>query len=288
MSQNNLQINTPKIDIRKIFREKNPGLAPYIPGFIYRYLDRILHVDSTNEFLEKHGQKRGVDFAVASITEFNISKKIIGFEHLPARKKILFASNHPLGGFDGMLLITVLGNKYPEIKVLVNDILTNIENMNEVFVPVNKHGRQSGEAVKRIEGIFESGDPVLTFPSGLVSRKNNGIIRDPEWKKNFIAKAVQHHRDIIPVHVSGRCTNFFYRLANIRKFLGIKANLEMFFLPDETYRHKNENITVIFGKPIPWETFDKRHSFPEWAKIVQNLVYQLPEDSEADISILLS
>ena len=266
------------IDIKKIFKEKNPGLAPYIPGFVYSYLDRILHIEFINYFLEKHGNKYGFEFAEASIQEFNISKDIIGFDNIPESNHVIFASNHPLGGFDGMLLITLLGKKFPGLKVLVNDILTNITNMNEIFIPINKHGKQSIEAVRKIEEIFKAGHPVLTFPSGLVSRKRKGIIRDPEWKKNFVTKAIRHKRDIIPVHVSGRCTNFFYRLANIRKFLKIKANLEMFFLPDETYRHRNEHIRVIFGQPISWKRLDKSKDHSEWAKEIQNFVYELPKN----------
>jgi 1-acyl-sn-glycerol-3-phosphate acyltransferase len=280
MNKSSSNGKTRSVNIRQIFKEKNPRLAPYIPGFLYAYLDRMLHVDFINYFLKKHGGKYGIDFAAASIEEFNITKDVIGFERIPGRKNLIFASNHPLGGFDGMLLITLLGDKFPEIKVLVNDILTNIENMDEVFVPINKHGRQSIDAVRRIEDIFKSGVPVLTFPSGLVSRRKKGLIRDPEWKKNFISKAVQYERDVIPIHVSGRCTNFFYRLANLRKFLGIKANIEMFYLPDETYRHRNEKIRVIFGHPISWQTFDKRRNHAGWAKTVQDFVYALSDNPD--------
>jgi putative hemolysin len=275
-----------EVNIRKIFKEKNPGLAPYIPGFAYSYLDRILHVDFINYFLKKHGDKRGVEFARASIEEFNISKEVIGYKKIPDKKEILFASNHPLGGFDGMLLISILGKKFPGIKVLVNDILMNIENMDDVFVPINKHGKQSSEAVRKIEEIFQQDLPVLTFPSGLVSRKKKGVIRDPEWKKNFIAKAVQHKRDIIPVHVSGRCTDFFYRLANLRKMLGINSNIEMFYLPDETYKHRGEHIRIIFGKPIPWEMIDKRMSYAEWARKIQDYVYALPASPESSFQVI--
>ncbi len=266
-----------RINIRDIFKEKNPKLAPFIPGFIYSWLSRILHLDFVNYFLDKHGDKRGIEFALASLEEFNITLELKGEENLPGNGRFIFVSNHPLGGFDGMILITILAKKYQNLKVLVNDILMNIQNMDDIFVPINKHGKQSFEAVREIEEIFRSDHQVLTFPSGLVSRKKNGIIRDPEWKKNFISKSVKHKRDVVPVFVSGRCTNFFYRLARLRKLLGIKANLEMFFLPDETYRHKNEKITVIIGKPLSWEIFDKRHSYSEWARRVQDYVYTLPE-----------
>ncbi len=174
------------------------------------------------------------------------------------------------------MLLTVLQKKYKNLKVLVNDILMNIRTMDGIFVPINKHGKQSTEAVRQIDDIFKSDYQVLTFPAGLVSRKHHGVIRDPEWKKNFITKAVRSKRDIVPIHVSGRCTNFFYFMANLRKFLRIKSNLEMMLLPDETYRHRNEHIMITIGYPVKWQTFDNRFSPAEWAAKMQDYVYTLP------------
>jgi putative hemolysin len=98
---------------------------------------------------------------------------------------------------------------------------------------------------------------------------------DLEWQKSFIRKSVQYKRDVVPVHISGRNTNFFYRLANIRKLLGIKVNLEMFYLVDETYKHRNKRIAITFGKPIPWQTFDKSKTYKEWAHWVKEKVYHM-------------
>jgi putative hemolysin len=174
-----------------------------------------------------------------------------------------------------MILITILHKKYQNIKVLTNDILLNVKNMDNVFVPINKHGKQSTQAAREIDRLFREDMPVLTFPAGLVSRRKNGIIRDLKWKKNFISKAIKHQRDVIPIYVSGRCTNFFYNLSNFRKFLGIKSNIEMLYLADETYKHRNEKITVKIGKPIPWKTFDKSKTPADWAIKIQDYVYKM-------------
>jgi putative hemolysin len=123
---------------------------------------------------------------------------------------------------------------------------------------------------------MNSENQILTFPAGLVSRKRRGKIRDVEWKKSFISKAVQYKRDIIPIHVSGRCSDFFYNLANLRKFLGIRSNIEMFYLPDETYRHKNEHIEISIGPPVTWQTFEGSRKPVEWALLMQDYVYSLP------------
>lgn len=267
--------NSPKIDIKNVFYSKNPRLARLIPWFVYGYLKRIIHEDFINDFLSRHGAKQDLEFVEASIQEFGVTIEVTGTENLPQSGKFIFVSNHPLGGFDGIVIMKVISRHYKSFKFLVNDILMNIKNLNGLFIPINKHGKQGAESAKQIEETFLSDAQVLTFPAGLVSRKIKGQIVDLPWHKNFIVKAVQYQRDVIPIHMSGRNTGFFYRLANFRKFLGIKANIEMLYLADETYKHRNKHLVVKFGKPIPWQTFDKSKKPNEWAKWVKEKVYEL-------------
>jgi len=270
--------NYKPLDVRDILKEKNPSAARVIPGFVYNFLNRILRMDFTNEILYNHGYKRGVEFSKSTIDFFNVTVDVNGRENLPEGGRYIFPANHPLGGFDGGLIFRELSNKYNKINVLVNDILMNVRNMEGTFIPINKHGAQASENVRRINEVFDSQAQVITFPAGLVSRRRKGIIRDPDWNKNFISKSIQYQRDIVPIHISGRNSDFFYNLANLRKFLRIKTNLEMFFLPNETYKHRNKHYTINIGRPIPYTTFTKAHSYKEWAKMVQDHVYCLPED----------
>ncbi len=277
--------NFKPIIIKDLFIDKNPKLARWIPGFVYRTLSRILRIDFMNDpILYNHGYKKDVDFARASIDVFNVTLDVKGREHLPGEGRFIFVANHPLGGFDGMMIISELSRNYPRLKVLVNDLLTNVKNMDGIFVPINKHGAQAMDNVRRINAIFDSVEQVMSFPAGLVSRRKKGVIRDIEWQKSIITKAKQAKRDIIPIHVSGRCSNFFYNLANTRKFLGIKANLEMFFLPNESYKHRNKHFVITFGKPIPYQTFDKRFSPVQWAARVKDYTYSLVENPEGEFS----
>ena len=284
MEDNNQSPNELRIDVRKVFRKKNPTMGRMVPGFIYRYIERIIHQDFVNDFLRRHGHKKGVDFIHASIREFNVELIIRGEENIPDTGRFIFASNHPLGGFDGIILIEIVSRKYAQIKFLVNDILMAMGPLSDHFVAINKHGGQSREVIQELDKIYQSDTQVLTFPSGLVSRKIKGVVQDLPWQKSFIAKAVQYKRDIIPVHFSGRNTNFFYNLANFRKFLRIKWNLEMFYLVDETYKHRNKTIHVTFGKPIPYSTFNKSKANIQWADEIRSLVYALPAGNGASPS----
>lgn len=264
-----------KINIKEVFYSKNARLARLLPGFFFNYLERIIHQDFINDFLSNHGDKIGVDFAEASIKEFNITSEVIGEERIPKAGRFIFASNHPLGGFDALLLLSWINKYFNEVKFLVNDILMNLKNLRPLFIPINKHGGQSRKSVDLINDTYISNKQIITFPAGLVSRKRKGIITDPAWHKSFIQKAIKYKRDIIPIHVSGRNTNFFYNLANLRKFLGIRANIEMLYLVDETYKHRNKHIKIHFGEPIPFHTFDKSRKPEEWAQFVKSKVYEM-------------
>ena len=232
------------IKLREVFASKSPKLSKLIPGFIYKWIDRIIHIDYINDFLSRNGHLMGVNFIKAVIIEFNIREHIYGFENIPDSGKFIFASNHLLGGFDGMLLGKIVNSKLGDIRFLSNDILMSITQMQPLFVPVNKHGGQLKEVARIMHETYNSEAQVIIFPAGLASRKVRGKIADLEWKKHFITKSIQYKRDVIPVFVGGCNSNRFYIIAKIRKFLRIKWNLEMFFLPDETIRRRDSDIYV--------------------------------------------
>lgn len=264
------------IYIEQVFKSKNPRVARMIPGFIYSFLKRLIHQDSINEFIERYGDRKGLDFADGMMEYLQISYDIVGEENLPSPDgRYIFVSNHPLGGPDGVILISFLGKHYPHLKFLVNDILLNLKNLNNIFLPINKHGSLAKEAVTAIEEAYASDCQIIMFPAGMVSRKTKGVIQDLEWQKSFVAKARQHHRDIIPIFISGQNSHFFYNLANFRKKIHIKANLEMLCLPDETFKKKGQHFTIHIGRPIPWQRLDKSKKPTEWAAVIREQVYHL-------------
>ncbi len=266
-----------RIDIDRVLRDKAPTYYNKIPRFFISWLKRTVHQDDINGILERNQGVEGVDFMRALVDkEFRLTLQAKGEENIPRSGKFVFASNHPLGGLDGICLSALLGEKYEgRIKYLVNDVLYYIEPLKPIFVPINKYGAQAKASAKAINEAYASDNQIITFPAGLCSRKQNGKIADLEWMKNFIIKAVEFQRDIIPVHFEGRNSNFFYNLANFRKALGIKFNAELIYLPGEMFKNKDETFTITFGKPIPWQTFDKTKTPAEWALFVKEKVYSL-------------
>lgn len=263
------------IDIDEVIASKSPKLLKVIPQFLRNYLKRIVHQVEINEIIEKYGDKEGVEFIDEVLRMMNVAYTVDGLGNIDANGRYLFASNHPLGGLDGMILIHLLGQKFESVKFPVNDLLMHVKQLQSVFLPVNKHGAQLAQNARLLENSYASSTQILYFPAGLCSRRQKGEIADLEWKKSFITKSVKHHRDVVPVYFSGQNSNFFYNLAKLRTFLKIKVNLEMLFLVDEMFKQKEKNITVRIGQPIPFQTFNSKKRPAEWAKWVKNIAYQM-------------
>ncbi|WP_209330817.1 1-acyl-sn-glycerol-3-phosphate acyltransferase [Lunatimonas salinarum] len=273
-----MEDNKKFIDIQKVIGDKNPALLKWMPGFVLSYIKRIAHEKDINEIMAKHGNLRGLDFVDALVDEFGVEVVLQGAENIPLDRPVIFASNHPLGGLDGIVLMHALGKYRKDLKFLVNDILLNIPNFEGLFVPVNKHGGHGKRGVERIEHTYASEEAVLIFPAGLVSRKQESGIKDLEWKKSFISKSKKYKKDVVPVYMDGKNSSFFYGLANFRKKMGVKANVEMFYLADEMFGQRNKKISVHVGKPISYQYFDDSKSDRYWAEVVKNKVYDMALD----------
>lgn len=273
MSENDLF----RIDIRQVLKNKAP--KTWVPGFVINYLKKIAHEDDLNKLLQATAGKKNLDFIDGALDYLNIRMDIVGKENLPPKgKKYIFAGNHPLGGLDGVATGLFIGREYDgKVRFFANDILMNLEPLSEMFIPINKVGSQNKNYAASLREAYESDDQLITYPAGMCSRKQKGAICDMEWKKNFIVKSIEYQRDVVPVYFEGRNSNFFYNLANIRKRLHIKFNIEMMYLVDELFKKQNSHFKIHVGKTIPWQTFDKSKTQTEWAAWVKDIVYKMAE-----------
>lgn len=267
------------IDIDKILASKMGKKVKFVPKFLVRWLKHIIHEDEVNRFLWESRDKSGTEWLTECVRYLDMDLRIEGLENLPDKndgKLYTFVSNHPLGGQDGVALGSIIGKHYDgNFRYLVNDLLLNLPGLAPVSIGINKTGKQSRDFPRMVEAGFQSNNHMLMFPAGLNSRKINGIIHDLPWKKTFISKSVEYKRDVVPIYFSGRNSERFYRIANWQKKLGLKINIAMLFLVDEMYRNVHKSFTVKIGKPIPWQTFDKSKTPVEWAKFVEDKVYEL-------------
>lgn len=269
-----------KIDLDAVMKSRAGKYNRFIPRFMVSWLKKVICQDDLNLMLSVNAGKTGGDFCRGVIDHLEVNPIFHGEENLPSTPRVTFVSNHPLGGLDGMILIDYVCRRYPgtEPKFIVNDLLTTIEPLNNVFLPVNKHGAQSRKNSRIIDEAFAGDSPMLVFPAGLCSRRgDNGLIADLKWHKMFVKKSIEHNRIVIPVYFRGQNSSFFYNFARLRSLSGMKFNIEMVLLPSEVFKSRGKTFDIFFGTPLSTDAL-KNGSAEEVAAEIRKLVYGLNPD----------
>lgn len=267
-----------EINVEEVIRQRLPRYNRFIPRCLIRRLERTICQDELNKLLRDNFPKRDAEFCRGVINDLKVSVNFLNIENIPPieHSRVLFVSNHPLGGLDGIALIDFVERHYgiaPQF--IVNDLLSAIEPLSDTFIPINKHGAQSRKAVEALDNAFASDRPLIMFPAGLVSRRGKkGVIADLQWQKMFVAKAKEYKRDIIPLHFYGENSSFFYKFAKFRQRIGMKFNIEMIYLPREVFRSKGKSFDVVVGKPISYSSLDDMPPMQK-AQQIRQLIYSL-------------
>ncbi len=263
------EITKETISLDKVLADK--GIKA--PRWVVKLLNRFLHVDEINSVLYNNRDKEGVDFAVATMEYLGINVEVVNPGRIPVDGNPIVVANHPLGGPDGIALIAAIGKVRSDVKFPVNDFLMHVTPLKQIFVPIDKvHGNRNTAA--GINEAFASNNILLYFPAGLCSRRIKGKIMDLEWKATVVKKAIEHHRDIIPVSIEARNRRRFYTIANLRKRLGIKFNFEMALLPAEMFAQKGKTFRMTVGEPIPWQQFADGKPARVWAEELRQQIYR--------------
>src|SRR5574344_974723 len=260
------------IDVKKVIASKSKRLSRFIPEFVVKYLEKIIHQSEINDLLCKYGNLEGVEFASKVLESLNVGANVryLSESEIMSGGRYIFVSNHPLGGLDGMVLISEIGKKFG-----VNDFLMNIGPLESIFVPVNKVGGMTRSYSDSINNLYLSQNQILYFPAGICSRRIKGEITDLRWQTSFYKKALTSGREIVPIYFSGRNSNFFYRLAKFRKLIGLKFNIEMLFLPDEMFRQRNSCFEVVVGVPEKPKKYRDRRELQKFCDEIRDKVFSL-------------
>lgn len=263
------------IDLAKSIKESDSDFLKKFPGFIVRWLEKIIKQDELNYVIEKYKDLEGADFHRAIIKEFNITLEVEGLENLPENGKCFFVSNHPFGIVDGLILTKTVIEKYGTFKAIGNESFQFVPNLRPYIALVNPYGMSSKTYVTELEKIYQSDVPITHFPAGIVSRRYDGKVQDQAWQKSFITRSVSCQRDIVPFYFHGQNSRLFYGINQFRRAFGIKTNIELALLPRELFLKRNKKIKYTIGKPISWQKFVSSHTHVQWAQKVRDHVYKM-------------
>ena len=275
------QETTMRIDVDEVLRQRLPRHYKYIPKFLIRWVERTICQERMNELLVHLEGKKDAECCRKLMSLLNITVNVNGEEKLPSpeNRRVVIVSNHPLGGLDGIAYIDYITRVYGgKVNFIVNDILMVLKPLHGVFLPINKHGKQSRQSFKAIEEAFAGNDPIIIFPAGLVSRRSkDGGIADLRWQKMFVNKCIEHQRDVIPMFFGGENSAYFYNFAKWRKRIGLKFNIEMVYLPREMCQSENAVYSINIGDTISWESLKPAEgkNTQDVADQVREIVYKL-------------
>lgn len=264
-----------KIDLDAVLRSRLPRHYRFIPSFLVKGLERLIRQDELNRLLRLYGDRRGGEFCRAVLDDLNVTYTVEGTPPADG-SSVIFASNHPLGALDGIILIDWASRLYgPDVKFVVNDLLMAIEPLRDVFLPINKHGRQSRHSSELIDEGMHSPATMIVFPAGLVSRRLKEGIADLRWQKMFVNKALESGRKIVPVKFEGENSSFFYNFAKLRERSGVKFNIEMALLPREIFRCRGRRFIIRLGNPIDSGELKGGAEALREAQRIREIVYSL-------------
>lgn len=265
------------LDLNEIL---GPKMSAKLPGFVKRFLARRLHIKQINDCIMKAEHYAGAGFFDEALDYIGITYKVRGEEKLDLSKKYLFACNHPLGGPEALIIGSIFRKIYGDgFMVPSNQILYNMKPLQEFFVPVSVGGRQGRGIAEKIAGMFESDRQVLVFPAGLCAKSIKGVVTEMPWKKMFITQSRKYERDVVPVHISGHNSKWYFFLSWLSRTLKLKFNIGMLYLVDELFGQKGNEFVITFGKPVPYESFDSSKTDLQWADEVKNIVKNLASDN---------
>ena len=219
-----------------------------VPRALLRPLERLLHIDELNDIISVGRGLAPQQFLQYVLRRFDVSCSVHYMTRLAADRYI-FVANHPFGALDGMLLADTLLQRWGDVGVVVNDMLSHIAPLSELWIPVNKYGRQHSAQLyhKSLSSVTKQ---ILTFPAGLCSRWSDSRVVDLEWQSRFVRDAERYDRRVVPIYVAGELSQRFYNIYRLRCALRISVNVELLLLVDELFRQRGSRVPIVVGQPI--------------------------------------
>ncbi len=223
--------------------------SPWIKKPAISMLKKLTHEEEVNRFLNKHQHLQGFDFIDQVFDYFNFSYSVSHSDryNIPASGRLVIVANHPLGALDGLALLKLVGEVRRDVKIIVNDVLTQFNAIDNLLLPVDNLNKSTQKSsIRAIINGLEDEQAVIVFPAGEVSRIRPNGVRDGKWSAGFLSFAKKTEAPILPIHVSARNSSLFYSSSMVYK------PLSGMLLAHEMFNKHSKTIGFRIGAPIPY------------------------------------
>ena len=185
---------------------------------------------------------------LTNMLKFNLD--IRNIELVPKYGPIILAGNHPTGLTDGIVMFEVMKDRRPDYTLYANiDMIKLSKGFEDIIIPVdwnddNKNIGKSKEILKRTKETLNEGKCLLVFPSSRLSKRKGFKLFERPWLNTIIKLSKKYNAPIIPFHMDGHNSLFYY-------FLDIfNEELKSISLFSELVNKKEFKYTITFGRQI--------------------------------------
>lgn len=246
-----------------------------VKSSLIRFLKYLFHEREFNQFEKTYPHLTGIDFVEQVLEYFEFSYLVNDREkhNIPHQGGVVGISNHPIGSLDGLALLKLFAGIRQDVKVVANELLWAIKPLRPQLLPVNNmNGKTPKENMKAIEEHVKSGGALLIFPAGEVSRLGPKGVMDGKWRSGFLRFARKAQVPVVPMHVDGKNSLFFYALSMFAK------PISTLWLIDEMFKQAKRDIRIRIGSPIPYSDYQKLDMEDErLINLFKKHVYSLPK-----------
>ncbi|NEG92595.1 lysophospholipid acyltransferase family protein [Leclercia adecarboxylata] len=214
-----------------------------------RLLKKLFHEEEFRQFAADHRHLKGLDMVEQVLEHLDILCTLPAhdLEQIPAHGPLIVMANHPTGTLDGLALLYAVSRVRRDVKVVTNRMLTHLEPLSSLFIPVDNIGGQMAKSsFTLMEQHLQHAGVLIFFPAGEVSRPTRTGIRDKKWHPGFIKLAGKFRAPLLPVNIHARNSLLFYASTLLA------PNLSMLLLMQQMFRRRHSRLPVKIGQQIGW------------------------------------
>ena len=242
----------------------------------------IAKVNAGHDRLDQAGIPYGPPFAHAILEEIGVDFRVGNperLESLPEGPFIVIA-NHVYGHIDGICLVDLLGERRPETKVMVNEMLTWIPGLAPNFIAVNPVTAASkGISDTSINGVknalthLREGGPLCLFPAGAVADlkpRERWTLSERDWQDAAVRLIRKARVPVVPVRFFDRNSRFYYALGLI------DYRVRFVRLFHELFNKRGTCPRVGIGSPISVQEQEQYTDLQAFKAFLRSSVYEMP------------
>lgn len=235
------------------FPIRNPAIKWFVEWFTGLGILKAWYEDWIGQPVEKRDGAAFLEYTLAKLGATLAIGPADRLKDIPASGPIIFISNHPLGGLDGMLLTQKLLEVRPDLKVLTNEHLQIFPEFADLFIGVDVLSddarRTNSTGIRHLGRHLDKGGAALIFPGKIVSQISLPSLKiaDIKWTPMVARLASRYHATCVPIFVKARNPMTFY----LAKF--IHRRLRTALLIRAMLSQRGKTIQAVIGMPVPAE-----------------------------------